>query len=98
MDRIEVCVSEELNREFPRNALSRLDIEDFNGNRYASGIHQAKGDYDYPLSSTEKKQKFASLVAPLLGVEKCDELYQSIQQVETLKNIRDLTKGCFFKV
>jgi len=90
MDKIEVYESEECNQEFPKRALSRLEIEDYEGNLYASRIHQAKGDFDYPLTSTEKKQKFTSLVAPILGAERCNDVFECIQDVENLKTIRDL--------
>ncbi|WP_257009326.1 MmgE/PrpD family protein [Bacillus sp. 7884-1] len=92
MDKMEVYGSEECNREFPKKALSRIEIVDSEGNLYASRIHQAKGDYDYPLTSTEKRQKFTSLVAPILGAARCDDLFECIQNVENLKNIRHLSE------
>lgn len=92
MDKIEVYESEECNQEFPKKALSRMEIVDYEGNLYASRFHQAKGDYDYPLSLIEKRRKFTSLVAPILGAERCDELFECIQNVENLKTIRHLSE------
>lgn len=91
MDRIEVQISDELNQQFPKNALSRMEIEDNEGQLYSSSIHQAKGDYNFPLSSAEKKNKFYSLVEPIAGIEKCDDLFQSIQEIENLSSIHELT-------
>nr|WP_263323487.1 MmgE/PrpD family protein [Neobacillus sp. Marseille-Q6967] len=92
MDMIEVYVSDEFNREFPKKALSRMEIEDSEGKLFSSGIHQAKGDYDYPLSLPEKRKKFNSLVEPILGKKRCDDLFHCIQNIEELKNIRELSK------
>lgn len=92
IDKIEVYESEELNRAFPKKALSRMEIKDADGNVYTSRIHQAKGDYDYPLSRLEKRRKFTSLIEPLLGAEQCEDLFHCIQNIENLKTIRDLSK------
>ncbi|WP_268875892.1 MmgE/PrpD family protein [Gottfriedia acidiceleris] len=92
MEKIEVYVNDELNNEFPKKALSHVEIVDTEGNHYFSGIHQARGDYDQPLTADEKKQKFTSLVAPILGNKQCEELYQCIQTIENLKSIRELSE------
>jgi 2-methylcitrate dehydratase PrpD len=92
MDKIEVYESEDLNSEFPNKALSKIELEDFEGNLYVSGVHQAKGDYDYPLSAIEKRQKFNSLVEPILGTNRCEDLFNCIQNIEDLKTIRILSE------
>ncbi|MEH7454034.1 MmgE/PrpD family protein [Gottfriedia acidiceleris] len=92
MEKIEVYVNDELNREFPKKALSHVEVVDIEGKHYFSGIQQARGDYDQPLTADEKKQKFTNLVAPILGNKQCEELYQCIQTIENLKSIRQLSE------
>jgi len=92
MEKIEVYVNDELNSEFPKKALSHVEIIDTEGNHYFSGIHQARGDYDQPLTATEKRQKFTKLVAPILGNKHSEELFQCIQTIQNLKSIRELSE------
>ena len=91
MDRIEIYISDVLDQQFPKKALSRIEIEDSRGHIFSSSVHQAKGDYDFPLSSIEKKNKFYNLVEPIAGHEICDEIYRCIQEMENLLNIHELT-------
>lgn len=92
MDLIEVHISPELNAAFPKKALSRVEIVDKAGNLYKSNIHQAKGDYDKPLSAAEKYKKFTSLVDPILGSRQSEQLFHRIHEVESLKNVQILTE------
>ncbi|WHY33988.1 MULTISPECIES: MmgE/PrpD family protein [Bacillaceae] len=91
MDKIEIYISDELDQQFPEKALSRIEIEDSRGHIFSSSVLQAKGDYDFPLSSFEKKNKFYNLVEPIAGHEICDEIYQCIQEIEKLSSIQKLT-------
>ncbi|NSL53176.1 MmgE/PrpD family protein [Calidifontibacillus erzurumensis] len=91
MDRIEVNVSEQLNRKFPKKALSRIEVFMQDGTIYRSETLQAKGDWDFPLTIDEKKEKFFRLVEPLLGHERCKELYEMIYEIDKLPNLKEFT-------
>lgn len=92
MDHIIVHTTDELNKEFPKKALSRMEVEDYTGRLYCSKTHQAKGDIENPLSSNEKRAKFYSLVEPILGSVQCNNLFDCIQNIDDLKTVNDLTK------
>lgn len=91
MDKIEVHICEELNREFPAKALSRIEVYMNDGKIYQSITTQSRGDWDFPLTKLEKEEKFYRLVEPLIGYSRSNELYQMINHIETLPSIKELT-------
>ncbi|WP_135556285.1 MmgE/PrpD family protein [Paenibacillus cymbidii] len=90
MDRMEVRVDPALDAQFPAKALSRLELRLTSGEVLVSGAMQARGDYDYPLSFAEKREKFRRLTAPVLGAERSDELYGTIMELDRLDNMGGL--------
>ncbi|MDR7002235.1 MmgE/PrpD family protein [Neobacillus niacini] len=92
MDKIEVIIDSEFNEEFPKKALSRVKIITIDGSVYQSPVMQAKGDYDFPLTPEEKKEKFFWLTTPLIGERVASQLFDLIHNVESLKRIRELTE------
>ncbi len=92
MDRIETKVDPALNDRFPQKALSRVEIFLKDGRCLQSGNMQAKGDYDYPMTIEEKKNKYDGLTQSLVGKEKSERLYHVIDHLEELDDIRELTE------
>ena len=91
MDKVEVHIRHDLDRKFPKKALSMVEVKTNDGDSYQSSITQARGDYDLPLTKEEKQLKFQQLVVPHLGQTRCEELYYMIQEIEKLANINELT-------
>lgn len=92
MDRIEVKVDQTLNEAFPEKALSMVQIITTDGHHYQSPVMQARGDYDYPLTEEEKKEKFLWLTVPHLGESAANRLLEMIDNIENLQNICELTR------
>lgn len=92
MEKIEVIIDSEFNEEFPKKALSRVKIITNDGSVYQSPVMQAKGDYDFPLTAEEKKEKFFWLTTPHIGERVAYRLFDLIHNVESLKSIRELTE------
>ncbi|NGQ94969.1 MmgE/PrpD family protein [Brevibacillus sp. SYP-B805] len=91
MSRMETQIDCQLDAAFPEKALSQVELCTYDGRRYLSPVMQAKGDYDFPLTGEEKKAKFFRLTEPFLGRAGSEELFERIQQVDQLANIRQLT-------
>ncbi|CAH0261446.1 hypothetical protein SRABI96_03438 [Peribacillus sp. Bi96] len=89
MNKISVVIDQQLNEAFPEKALSRVQIIMQDGNTYQSSIIQARGDYDFPLKAEEKKEKFFWLTTPLLGKESAKWIFETIQNIEYMKSIRE---------
>ena len=91
MDRMDVRVDPEIDAQFPEKALSRLEVRLVGGEVLRSGTHQARGDFDYPLSPEEKKTKFFRLTEPVIGEARSRQLYDLLQHITEVKAIRDVT-------
>jgi 2-methylcitrate dehydratase PrpD len=85
MDKIEVRINREFDRQFPEKALSQVEIFSTDGGHFISPVMQARGDFDYPLTV------FLSLTIPLLGNEKSRELLQMMAFLEQVNNIKEFT-------
>jgi 2-methylcitrate dehydratase PrpD len=92
INKIEVLVNPELDQQFPEKALSKVELYTSDHAHYASPIMQAKGDYDYPLTTMEKKEKYFWLTTPLLGRKESETLLQVIEQLDQIGDIRELTE------
>lgn len=91
IDKIDIQIDQHLDDQFPGKALSQIEIQTLGGANYLSPVMQAKGDYDFPLTTREKKEKFLWLTTPLLGKKKSEKLFQMIEHVEHLGDINELT-------
>jgi 2-methylcitrate dehydratase PrpD len=92
INKIEIRVNSELDEQFPEKALSQVEVYTTDHAHYVSPIMQAKGDYDYPLTPLEKKEKYFWLSTPLLGRKQSETLLQVIEQLDQLGDIRELTE------
>jgi 2-methylcitrate dehydratase PrpD len=91
INKIEIQIDSQLDEQFPEKALSRVEVFTSDHAHYVSPIIQAKGDFDYPLTPREKREKYFWLTAPLLGRKRSETLIQMIEHVEQLDDIRDLS-------
>ncbi|PAQ16012.1 hypothetical protein CD798_02930 [Bacillaceae bacterium SAOS 7] len=91
MDKIEVNIDQTLNQTFPKKALSKVEIITKDKKVYHSPVTQARGDYDFPLTAPEKKEKFLHLTVPHLGTQQAQQLLELIYHIESLSDISELT-------
>lgn len=90
-DKIEIQIDPQLDEHFPEKALSKVEVYTLDGAHFIAPIMQANGDYDYPLTKEEKKEKYFWLTIPLLGRNKSETLFQMIEQIDLIDDIRELT-------
>jgi 2-methylcitrate dehydratase PrpD len=90
MDKMETVIEKKFDEAFPQKTKSQVEIYTNDGKCFRSSILQAKGDYDYPLTKDEKKNKFLWLTEPLLGTSVSLELYEMINKIQELKSIKEL--------
>lgn len=91
MGRMEVQIEPQFDQAFPQKALSQVKIFTSAGSCYLTPVMQARGDYDYPLTSEEKTNKFIRLTEPLLGRERSVELLHRLQHIEDMNQISQIT-------
>ncbi len=91
-ERVEVEGDDELDRAFPGTEPSILEIRAGDGlvlTRRHDG--PVRGDPDNPLSDRELVAKFDVMATPALPPGNRDKVLDTIRQLETLKDINDLT-------
>ncbi|MFC4766253.1 MmgE/PrpD family protein [Effusibacillus consociatus] len=91
MDKIETLINPQFDGKFPEKALSQIEIYTSYGGHYLSPVMQARGDFDYPLTKAEKRDKFIWLTKPIVGKRKSEELLELLDCIEELNDIRELT-------
>ncbi|WP_455373316.1 MmgE/PrpD family protein [Limibacillus halophilus] len=65
--RIRLAEDPEIQASFPARRIARLDLVLKDGTRLSSGLTQAHGDPENPMTDGEVREKFRSLAAPALG-------------------------------
>lgn len=90
MDRIETKVDPEIDSKFPAKATSRVEIVTTDGRNFLSPVMQARGDFDFPLSSKELRAKFFWLTEPVLGKERSRKVHQAIMDLEEAPDLKTL--------
>jgi 2-methylcitrate dehydratase PrpD len=90
---IEIKNDERFDKVFPKICSSEVIITLNSGNIISSGPIQAKGDWDNPLSETEKIEKFKCLAA---YCKKDKEIENIIEKILTLDKLAKLDN--FYKL
>lgn len=92
MTKMEAHIDPIFDSFFPEKAMSRIEILSITGERFTSSDHQARGDYDLPLSDQEKEAKYHRLVEPVLGKEKSKRLLEALHDIEHVSSIKSFMK------
>jgi 2-methylcitrate dehydratase PrpD len=92
MTKMEAHIDPEFDDVFPEKAMSRIEIVTVSGDRYYSLDHQARGDYDLPLSDHERAAKYYRLVEPVIGKEKSRHLLEVMQDIEHVTSMKAFMK------
>ncbi|MBS3970691.1 MAG: hypothetical protein KGZ94_11335, partial [Clostridia bacterium] len=71
-------------------AESEVQIITKSGQSFLSGPVRAKGDWDYPLSEDELKEKFFWLARNAVSEQKAREIVQMVENADELKSINKL--------
>jgi 2-methylcitrate dehydratase PrpD len=80
--RIRVVEDETFNRRFPAERWAAVDVELDSGQVLKSEPHQARGDYQAPLSRSELIAKFHDLADPCLGRTRAAQIRESIDSLD----------------
>jgi 2-methylcitrate dehydratase PrpD len=89
-DRVEMVVESRFQQEFPARALADVELVTGDGRRLRSGVVQAAGDPDDPLSATELEAKFCEFCTPFLSTEDLQRLLEVARTCEHLATLEPL--------
>ncbi len=77
---------------FPAEQPCRVVIETADGKRYATERAYPKGDPRDPLTTGELRQKFEVLAEDVFEAGRCDEIFGTIEDLESVSQIGDLMR------
>jgi len=97
MTRINCVRDPSLDALYPSKWPASAEIETHDGRKYAAKIEYPKGDPENPLSYEELKDKFLSMVQPVLPVKQAEQIIQLVEDFENLDDVRHVMKALALK-
>ncbi len=89
--RVEVTADPEMSPRRTDRATARVRIELRDGRVLEEATVVVRGDAANPIPADEVLAKFKALASPVLGEDRAGQASDGIRELETLKDIRDLT-------
>jgi 2-methylcitrate dehydratase PrpD len=77
---------------YPSTRLGKVRLETTDGNKYEAKVFHPKGSPENPLSDEELRRKFMGLAAMVLSQEKSQQIMETVESLEQLKNVTQLTE------
>jgi len=74
----------------PRSA--RVDVHVRDGRMVTHFTRFAPGTKENPLDTAAVAEKARSLMAPVLGAQRCDQVIERVNTLDTLASVRDLVR------
>jgi len=89
--RVHFVFDEEINRIYPREFPSIVEIILKNGKKFKTRVDMPKGSLQNPLSWEDVQKKFTELSAPVVGLRSVAALIEIIDRLETVNDVSELT-------
>lgn len=90
MDRVHCIKDPSLDAMFPEKWPATAQIETHDGRRFDARTEYPKGDPENPLTWGEIKDKFSTLVGPVLPPTQANEIIQMVENLDSLADTRSL--------
>jgi 2-methylcitrate dehydratase PrpD len=87
INRIEMKVDDTFERNFKNTRTTRMEVFTKEGRRITTQASNRKGDPEWPLSETEKQEKFYQLTEPVWGHTASEDFIRSKSRIIGFKNI-----------
>jgi 2-methylcitrate dehydratase PrpD len=87
--KVQLVFDEELERLSPRR-ISIVELTFDDGTRLSEQVEHVRGTVENPMTREEIVAKALDLITPMLGVAKGKALVDTILDIESVKNIREL--------
>jgi 2-methylcitrate dehydratase PrpD len=87
----EITADSAIQARFPQECLSEVEVMTTEGAVFASGLVAAKGDFDYPLSGEELREKFRLITRGILDGDQALNLLEAVDRIEERK-VGDLVR------
>jgi 2-methylcitrate dehydratase PrpD len=97
MARINCVRDPALDALYPAKWPASAEIVTHDGRKYTGKIEYPKGDPENPLSGEELKDKFISMVQPVLPLQQAEQVIQLVDDFDNLDDVRHLMKALTLK-
>ena len=90
--RVAVQVDPEIDKLAPDKRGASVELFIKGGGRYKWMVDNPRGEPEKPVSNKELRDKFKTLVNPVLGSDKASKIINTVNRLEKMKNVKDLTR------
>ena len=90
--RVEIVTDPEMDKLYPGRYANKVEIFLKGGQRFEARIDFARGSAESPMGFSEIAGKFRSLAGPVIAVDRVDALIETVEGLELLDDIRELTR------
>ncbi len=91
-DAVNLEEDDALTAGYPEGIPNRIEVETADGKRYVREVKYPPGHARNPMSDELLQEKYMALAAPVLGEEGAATIAQVVGGLESVPNVRDLTK------
>ena len=87
--KVELVPDEYLEKQYPKRE-SIVEVTFSDGTKETERVDDVRGTIDNPMTREEVVEKSRDLMTPVLGAAVCAKLIETVLNIESVKNIRDL--------
>ena len=87
--KVELVPDEYLEKQYPKRE-SIVEVTFSDGTKVTERVDDVRGTIDNPMTREEVVEKSRDLMTPVLGAAVCAKLIETVLNIESVKNIRDL--------
>ena len=87
--KVELVPDEYLEKQYPKRE-SIVEVTFSDGKKETERVDAVRGTIDNPMTREEVVEKSRDLMTPVLGAAVCAKLIETVLNIESVKNIRDL--------
>lgn len=90
--KVTVVHDEEAEAIYPSTRLGKVSLETKQGQRYSAKVFYPKGSPENPLSENELREKFLGLAGMVLSNGRAQQLFDTIQNIEQIRDTAELAQ------
>lgn len=87
--KVQLVTDEELEKQYPMRE-SIVEVTFTDGTKQTERVNAVRGTIDNPMTREEVVEKSRDLMTPVLGAAVCAKLIETVLNIESVKNVRDL--------
>jgi 2-methylcitrate dehydratase PrpD len=90
--RVEIDTDPEMDSLYPGRYANKVELFLKDGQRFEARVDFARGSAEFPMGFSEIAEKFRSLTGPVMEADRVNVLIETVQRLELLDDIRELTR------